>query len=72
MADVWVLRPAGLAVAAHLATIVVLEVPAVFVQHQKRQRKNPPKEAANVRLPPKKEVNAAEQRRLEVIIAGSM
>lgn len=72
MADVWVLHPVGLAAVAHLATIVALVAPAVFVLHRKSQRKNPLKKATSARLPPKRVANAAEPPRQEAIIAGNM
>lgn len=72
MVDVWVLHPAGLAVAVHPAIIVAVGAPAVFVQHQKSQRKKPPKKVASAWQVPKKETNAPEQQRQEAIIVGNM
>lgn len=72
MADVSVLHLAGHVAVVPLANIAVPEALAVFVQHQKSQRKNPLKEVVNARQRPKRGRSAVElQSRVQVIV-GSM
>ncbi|MBI2284112.1 MAG: hypothetical protein HYU71_10415 [Bacteroidetes bacterium] len=72
MAGVSVLHPAGLVAVVPLANIAVQEAHAVFVQHQKSQRKNPLKEVVNARQLPKRERSVVELLSQDPVTAGSM